>query len=333
MRLGLDAIEALAAGTLRRHGVSVEQAASVARIMTWCEAVGRANFGLQRIPIHLKRLARGVLNGNPVPKFSALTPSLASLDGDNGFGYHIAELGMARAIALAREAGVACVGVHNSNFFGAGVCFVKMAADAGMIGLAMSNSFPKVAAHGGFLPVLGTNPFAFGAPARDGPHLLFDMATSALAGSTVREHSESGKPLPEGLAVDGEGKPITDAKLVDSGALLPFGGAKGFGLSLMVELLAGVLTGAGISGGVGSMYKDFTRGGDNGHMLMAIDVSRWMPMPDYFSRMEQLLALVKASSPSGSVLFPGEVRWERFAESERSGVEVSEETLEALRKA
>src|SRR4029077_4137174 len=130
-----------------------------------------------------------------------------------------------------------------------------------------------VVAHGGLKQVLGTNPFAFGSPPKDGEHVLFDMATSALAGSTVREHIAKGEPLPEGLAIDGNGKPITDPAKVNEGALLPFGGPKGFGLSLLVEILSGVLTGAGVGSGVHSMYSDFSRSGDNWPFLMVIELT------------------------------------------------------------
>ena len=290
--------------------------------MVWCESIGRHNFGIERIAIHLKRLQAGVLNGMAVPRMERLTGSLGRLDGDGGFGYAAAEIAMREAIAMARGHGIGAVGVKNSNFFGAGAYYVNMAAEAGMIGLALSNSFPKVAAHGGVKPVLGTNPFAFGAPRANGGHLLFDMATSALAGSTVREHIAAQKPLPEGLAIDGDGKPITDPAKVNDGALLPFGGAKGFGLSLLVEVLAGVITGAGTGDGVASMYTDFTRNGGNGHFMLALDISRFMPLDDYHARFEGLVAMLKASG--GHVLLPGEVRWENWRDAVANGVEVDD---------
>ena len=290
--------------------------------MVWCESIGRHNFGIERIAIHLKRLQAGVLNGMAVPRMEHLTGSLGRLDGDGGFGYAAAEIAMREAIAMARGSGIGAVGVKNSNFFGAGAYYVNMAAEAGMIGLALSNSFPKVAAHGGVKPVLGTNPFAFGAPRANGGHLLFDMATSALAGSTVREHIAAQKPLPEGLAIDGDGKPITDPAKVNDGALLPFGGAKGFGLSLLVEVLAGVITGAGVGDGVASMYTDFTRNGGNGHFMLALDISRFMPLDDYHARFEGLVAMLKASG--GHVLLPGEVRWENWRDAVANGVEVDD---------
>jgi len=308
------------------HNASQAQAASVARHMVWCEMVGRQNFGLERAAIHLKRITAGVLAPQHSVTVEAISPSIARVDGRGGFGYHAAERAMEHAIALARDTGVGVVGVRNSNFFGAGAYYVNMAAEASMIGFAMSNTFPKVVAYGGLQPVLGTNPFAFGAPRRNGGHLLIDMSTSSLAGSTVREHIAKGMPLSEGLAIDAAGKPITDPTKVSEGALLPFGGPKGFGLSLMVEMLTGIITGAGVGDGVASMYNDFTRVGDNGHFLIALDVARWMDMDSYHVRFEGLVTAIKASGDN--VMLPGEVRWENYRKSMARGVVLEERTAE-----
>ncbi|MCB1380069.1 MAG: Ldh family oxidoreductase [Alphaproteobacteria bacterium] len=322
MRIAPDALHNRIVSLLTAHGASHAQADATARHMVWCEGAGRHNFGIERMPILVKRLRTGVLNGNAGIGVEPIAPSLVRIDGGGGFGYAAAERAMQEAIALARRSGVAAAGVRNSNFFGAGAYYVNLAADAGMIGLALSNSFPKVVAHGGLKPVLGTNPFAFGAPRRTGEHLLFDMATSALAGSTVREHMEKGTALPEGLAIDAEGRPITDPAQVSAGALLPFGGAKGFGLSLLVEILAGVITGAGIGDGVASMYSDFSRNGDNGHFLLAVDVARFMPMDEYHARFETLVAMLKTSGDG--ILLPGEHRWAARRDSAVHGIIVDE---------
>jgi len=320
VRIGVDELESGVRALFMACGAGPVQAASVARHIAWCESVGRANFGIERIPILIRRLREGVVDGRGNMAFEALAPSLARLDAAQGFGFDAAERAMDHAIDLARATGIGVVGVKDSNFSGCGAYYVNRAAEAGMISLALSNSFPKVTAHGGLKPVLGTNPFAFGAPARDGRHLLFDMATSALAGSTVREHMAKGIPLPEGLAIDTEGQAITDPSKVAGGALLPFGGAKGYGLSLLVEILSGVLTGAGIGPGVASMYSDFSRSGDNGQFLLALDVSRWMDWESYFTRFETLLALLHTSG--NGVLFPGEIRWEHRQRALSEGVTV-----------
>jgi ureidoglycolate dehydrogenase (NAD+) len=324
------AVETYAVDLMRACGVDSDQAASVARNVVWSELIGRSNFGLQRLPIHLDRVKRGLISCPCETAFEARSETIALLDGGGGFGHYVGELGMRRAINLARSHGVGVVGVRNSNFFGTGAYFVQLAAEAGMIGLAMSNSFPKVAAHGGRDPVLGTNPFAFGAPRKNGRSLLIDMATSALAGSTVREHIEKKQPLSAGYAIDSTGAPITDPKKVDEGALLPFAGAKGFGLSLMVEMLAAVLTGAGVSHGVASMYKDFTRSGDNGHFFLVLDIERFMDLEAYHARFKALIDILKASNPQGEVLLPGEIRWRNYDDNLENGITIEQSTLIAV---
>jgi LDH2 family malate/lactate/ureidoglycolate dehydrogenase len=219
---------------------------------------------------------------------------------------------MRLAVVMARETGVGVVGVRNSNFFGAGSYYVNMAAEAGMVSFAASNSFPKVAAHGGTLPVLGTNPLAFGAPRRDGCHFLLDMATSAVAGSTLRQKQTSGE--------------TSDVSLTAAGALLPFGGAKGFGLAMMVEIVAGVMTGAGVGAGVASMYRDLEKPGNNGHFMLAINAGRWLALEDFEERIEALALAVKASGPG--VALPGEARFRQ----RKQGLELSDRTLSGLNR-
>jgi LDH2 family malate/lactate/ureidoglycolate dehydrogenase len=124
------------------------------------------------------------------------------MDGDQGLGHFVGYEAMNCAIGKAEKFGIGAVGVHNSNHFGTGAYFVQLAAERNMIGVAFSNSFAKVAAHGGIKPVFGTNPIAFGAPGRDGKHMLLDMSTSAVCGSQVLKYAEAGLPLPEGIAGD-----------------------------------------------------------------------------------------------------------------------------------
>nr|WP_306265154.1 Ldh family oxidoreductase [Pararhizobium sp. IMCC3301] len=298
------------------------QARSVVNNMVWSELVGRANFGVIRIPVHLQRLQHGVLNAVCHPQFTRSGTGSGLLDGDNGFGYYAGELAMKHAIQLARDNGIGIVGVRNSNFFGTGAYFANQAAESGMISLVTSNSFPKVAAHGGLSAVLGTNPFAFGAPRANGDHLLVDFATSSLAGSTVRAYLAEKKQLPEGLAIMPDGTPARDPALIGEATLLPFGGAKGYGLSLMVEILSGILTGAGFSHQVKSTYSNFAEKSDSGHCMIAIDIEKFMPLADFLSRFEALIALLKASNPVDEVLLPGEIRWANFRRNSERGLEI-----------
>lgn len=330
LRVQAAALKSYMAEIMRAHGVDGEQADSVSSNLVWSELIGRENFGVNRLPIHMKRVKARVLQCPCRPCFERISDSIGVLDGDNGFGHHVAQLGMRHAIELARRSGVGVVGVRNSNFYGVGAFFVQQAAESKMVGIAASNSFPKVVAHNGLMPILGTNPLAFAAPRRNGESLMVDMATSALAGSTVRKHIARNTELPTGLAIDVAGIPITDPNKVAEGALLPFGGAKGFGLSLLVEILAGVITGAGISHGVASLYKNFSEGGHSGHFLMALDVSRFMPLETYYDRLEYLLEIVKSSHPGQEVLLPGEVRWRNFRQNSRFGISLDSSAAQTL---
>jgi LDH2 family malate/lactate/ureidoglycolate dehydrogenase len=321
---------------LLASGLDNFQAGLFARILVWCDEIGRSNQGVWRLPLFAQRISAGLVKTPCAPGFVQKGAALGMLDGDNGVGHCVAHIAMEHAIELARTSGVGCVGVRNSNHFGAGAYYVNLAAERGMIGMAMSNAFPKVAPFGGVRPVLGTNPFAFGAPRRDGRCILVDFATSASAGSTVSKRLEEKKQLPAGIAIDGKGQPITDPALIDSGALLPFGGAKGFGLALMVEILSGVITGAGFSHTVHSTIHDAQRAGNNGHWFMALDISALMPLESYYERMETLVSWVKASTEDFedmNVLLPGEGRWNAYAEAQTEGVLLDpgiRKTLEAF---
>ncbi len=332
-RLSENGAEEFARQLLLAHDVDEKQARFVARNVVWNEMVGRHNFGFERFDIYIKRLVAGGINPDCTHKLEQRGEVVALLDGDNGFGQYAGTLGMEAAIAMARKKGVGVVGVRNSNFFGTGAYFVEQAAKSFMIGLAFSNSLPKVAAHNGLLPVLGTNPFAFGAPSSNGESLLVDIATSALAGSTVRQYESAGQKLPEGLAIDNKGQPIVDPGEVKNGALLPFAGAKGFCLALMVEILAGVLSGAGVSHGVKSMYKDLGQAGGNGHFMLAINISHFMDMAEYFERMKTLLAMVKQSGAKDEeILLPGEIRWRNYFVNKQAGLELDEQLRAQLTK-
>ena len=331
MRIPAAELKAYTFDLMRAHGVDKAQARSVANNLIWSELVGRPNFGLNRLPILLKRMKAGVLRCPCEPRFQSIGESLERLDGGDGFGHYVAEVATRRSIELARATGIGVIGVRNSNFFGTGAYFAGMAAEAGMLSLVCSNSYPKVVPHGGIKAVFGTNPFAFGAPRRDGRALLIDMATSALAGSTVREHIASNKSLPPGLAIDDRGRPIVDPGKVADGALLPFAGAKGYALSIMVELLAGVITGAGVGKGVASVYKDFSESGHNGHLVLTLDIARWMPLDTYYSTLEGLISEIKQSNPVCEVLLPGEIRWRNLEDNADRGIALDEKLMTELR--
>lgn len=313
-------------------GAAGPQAELFARILVWHDLMGRSTQGIWRLAPYGRRVSLGQIRCPCQPEFRETGPATGMLDGDRGFGLTVGHLAMEHAVRLAKQAGTGMVCVSNSSHFGAAAYYVQIAAENGMIGLSMSNSLPKVAAFGGIRPVLGTNPLAFGAPRRNGRTVLVDLATSASAGSTIVEAMTNGMPLEPGVAIDSDGLPTTDAAEATRGALLPFGGAKGYGLALMVEILSGVISGAAISHRVASMYNQFDTGGRNGHFFMAIDIARFMPLETYFDRIELLIDLVRASGRDGGVSIPGEGRWAARDRALREGIVLGPRVAEGLER-
>lgn len=334
-RVPLDNLIAFVKQVLNAVHADNHQADIFTEALIWSDLIGRPTHGVWRLPAYIKRIELGLIKCPCEPTYDQDDLNLAvnRMNGDQGIGHYVGHEAMMHAIELARTRGIGAVGVCNSNHFGTGAYYVQLAAEQGMIGLAMSNSISKVAPHGGVKAVFGTNPFAFGAPRREGKSLMLDMATTAMAGSQVMKFAEQGKPLPEGIAVDPHGNPILDPKAVDSGALLTFGGAKGYGLSLMVEILSSVLSGALFSTQVSSMFNNFEQSGGNGHFFIALDISRFMDIESYHERMEHLVEQVKGSGiEAGTVMIPGETRWDQYALNTIEGVPLDAATVTALKR-
>lgn len=330
MRIDADQLFSGAQSILLAAGVDKAQAQTVTENLIWCDMVARRNHGVERLPILLDHVAAGTIKCPSTPNFQDLGPVMQRMDADQSFGHHAARLATDRACDLAEQQGVGIVGVMNSSFFGAGAYYANLAAERNMISLVLSNSFPKVAAPGGLRAALGTNPFAFGAPRANGRSILVDMSTAAVAGSTVREKADKGEHFTESVAIDKTGEPIFDPELVLGGTLLPAAGAKGYGIALLVEILSATLTGAAMSHQVASMYKNFERNGENGHFFMAIDVSRWMPIEQFYERLEILADTIYASGSDNSTRLAGEQRWQKYDESLSLGVELESKTQSAL---
>ncbi len=330
-RASLEELTGFVNNVLKAVDADNEQARVFTEALIWSDLIGRPTHGVWRLPAYAKRIARGLIKCPCQPEYDQLDFAVAVMDGDEGLGHYLGHEAMIHSIELARKFGIGAVGVRNSNHFGTGAYYVHLAAEHGMMGVAVSNSISKVAPHGGIRAVFGTNPFAFGAPRSNGKSIMLDMATTAIAGAQVMRYAEQGRALPEGIAIDPEGNPILDPSRVDEGVLLPFGGAKGYGLTLMIEILSSVLTGAMFSTGVNSMFNNFEESGKNGHFFIAIDVSRFMDLDSYFERIEELLSLVKNSGKEkNNVMIPGEARWEQYEKNLELGVPLDDSTIKAL---
>lgn len=313
--------------------VDSNEAKIIADVFVWFDLIGRYAQGVGRLNVYLKRLPNDLIKSPCHPEFIQKSDTLYLLNGDDGFGHYLGHIAMSKAIDIADQRGTGLVGVSHSNHFGSAAYYVDLAAQSNKLGFAFSNSAPHVAPFGGISPVLGTNPFAFGAPMKNRKSLLVDFSTGASSGSMIMKAAEEGKTIPEGIVIDEEGNSIVDPKAAVHGIVLPFGGVKGYCLGLMVEILSGVITGAAISHEIASLHKNFERSANIGHFFMAMDVSTFMPIENYYERMDQLVTWIKDVKPQkniNEILIPGESRWQYYEKQLAQGIDLDQKTIESL---
>jgi LDH2 family malate/lactate/ureidoglycolate dehydrogenase len=281
------------------------------------------------------RYHRRVKNGGYIPR-APLTwvregKATALLDAGKAFGYVAATTAMRRAIELARTAGVGLVGVRNSNHFGIAGYHAKTAAEAGFIGIAMTNAKAEMAPWGARTAVLGTNPWGWAVPRRNAYPIILDMALTMSGIGMIQWAYREGRSVPDDLALTADGRRTTNpAELLEGSTQLPIGRYKGYGLSFMTDVVTGVLMGAkfGLS-----VFQDDTHF-DVGHVLIAIDVEAFAPRESFYDRLEQLIREVKSATPiqeGQEILLPGEAEYRRMLERRRDGIPVDVDTVERLR--
>jgi LDH2 family malate/lactate/ureidoglycolate dehydrogenase len=263
-------------------------------------------------------------------------PAFLQVDGGNGSGAWIARQIMQRCIDRARDTGACFATVFNGNHFGIAATYTEMAAREGMIGIAMSNAPASMVPTGGRQRLLGANPLSIAVPAGDRPPLILDMATSTVAQGKIILAAKEGKTeIPAGWAVDSDGNPTTDPHQALQGAMLPFGGAKGYGIALIIDILVAVLSGALTSTHINNFWKDFEHPQNLGFFLGAWNIASVMPLPEFGQRMEALIAEIKACPPAPGhteVFYPGEIEHRREAQSRREGIALGPAVADDLKK-
>jgi (2R)-3-sulfolactate dehydrogenase (NADP+) len=244
MRLSLDAAHALALGALTRANVAPKNAETVAKALVAAEADGLASHGLSRVPAYADQSWAGKVDGQAVPQIRKTGTGAIMVDARDGFAFPAIAAGLSRAEELVKSAGVVALGVTNSHHSGVVGYHVEPLAQRGLVALALGNSPAGIAPWGGSKALFGTNPIAFACPRDGGAPLVIDLSLSKVARGKVMVAAQRGEAIPEGWALDAEGRPTTDAKAALAGTMVPMGEAKGAALVLMVELLAAALTGA-----------------------------------------------------------------------------------------
>ncbi len=333
VRVPVSMLRNFAMETLAASGLGDEEQSIVADSLLFADMRGIATHGVSKLPVYIRRVFAGSLDPKAKPECIRSCGALACIDGHNGFGQVSASFGMRHAIMLALSNGVGVAVVRNSNHFGAAGYFAVMAASRNLVGFALSNANPTMAPWGGARPLIGTNPIAVAVPTGNECLFVLDLACSTVARGKIIEAARLGLPIPAGWALDRDGNPTTDVQEALGGLVAPLGGVKGSALAETVDILSGVLSGAGFLSSVGHLYQGLDRPQGVGHFLAALNIADIMPVEDFKSRMKAFIDQIRSCPPvreGEAVYYPGELELASERRCLREGVPLSDEVLADL---
>ena len=331
--VGHDELTPFLAGMFRKLGMTACNAEICADDIVLTNLWGIDSHGVLRLPIYAERLRENVIKANPRVGALADAGAFRILDGDDGMGYLVGHQAMSQAIEIAENYGIGAVSIRNSNHFGAASLYTWQAVQAGYMAFAMTNVQPNLVVPGGSRPITGNNPIAFGAPTRLGFPFLLDISMSTVAGGKLHLAKEKGERIPLGWATDSRGWPTEDPADALEGFLLPLGGHKGFGLSLVVDLLCGVINGGAFQHHIHSMYTKPDEPSGTGHMMIALNPGLFLDENAYLDRMDQFYCTVNSSPMSDSnarMYLPGEIEHETLKRRRTEGIPLPRTLLERI---
>ena len=292
---------------LTEAGLNMLHAEIVADVLVHADLRGVRSHGVIRTEHYVTRLKAGSLNPNPNFAVKEVRSGAAVLNADAGMGHVACAEAMDKAIDMAKTSGIAMVGVENGSHCGALSYFVLRAAAKDMIGMAVTHTDKCVAPFGGAKAFFGTNPIAFGFPTKKHSPVVLDMATSNTAFGNILHAKEQGTSIPDDWGIDSEGAPTTDPEQVE--AMTPFGGPKGYGLALVIDVLTGVLMGAKYGPHITAMYGDYNKPRELASLMIAIDPSTFISADAFKSQMDAMVDDLHAQPPGPGferVYVPGE---------------------------
>ncbi|SDH67002.1 ureidoglycolate dehydrogenase [Alteribacillus bidgolensis] len=308
-----------------------DHAKVVADVLVHADLRGVHSHGVLRTEHYIKRLSEGGIKPNNSFKVESKGRAGALFDGDHGMGHVITKEAMDHAISLSKENGIGMVGIINSSHCGALSYFAEHAANQNTVSMIVTQTDRAVVPFGGAESYFGTNPLAYGFPAKKHRPIILDMATSNVALGKVLHAREKGQSIPENWGVDQEGVPVTDPSQVKS--LLPVGGPKGYGLALMVDVLSGVLTGSAFGPSITTMYGDYNKYRKLGHMIITIDPGLFINTDEFLTGIDSMIDELHELEPAknfNKVLVPGEPEQLKEEEYLKNGIPVEQSIFNFL---
>jgi LDH2 family malate/lactate/ureidoglycolate dehydrogenase len=333
-RVPAATLEAFISRAFIAAGLPENDARTLARLMVEADLRGSDTHGVIRLPLYVRRIRAGGVNAKPKIRTVGDRPSAALIDGDNGMGHLVMHRAAALAIEKAKATGIGWVGARMSNHAGPAALYVTMPLAHDMIGLyfavGSNNHLPP---WGGSESLLGTNPMAVAVPAQDEPPIVLDMAPTVAAYGKVRLKAQRGEQMPVGWMIDREGKPLTDPKRADEGHLLPIGDYKGYGLSLIIGLLAGALNRAALGRDVVDFVKETGKATNTGQAVAAIAVDTFMPPVEFKRAVDHMIRDIRNSRRLPGVdriWLPGEQSHAKMRDRSTHGVPMPKALRDSL---
>ena len=320
-----------------RAGMPNDEAALVADALVLADLRGMHSHGVLRTTIYVEKIRGGGFRPGRKGRVVRETGGTVLLDGEDGIGQVLTIAAMDRAIDKARKNGIGAAGVFNSNHHGEAAYYILHALKSDMIGIVATNGSPNMPAWGGTTKMTGPLPFTAGAPALDEQPFLIDAALGVTNRGKLIYIADKGEKVPFGWGVDRNAKPTDEpSRILDGGWILPIGGHKGFGITMFIEILSGVLTGALIGSAIRDLYNDpHEQPQGLGHFCIAIDPEAFMPIAQFKRRMDEMIRMIKASAlaPGNErMIIPGQLEFEKEKARRLQGIPLAVKLISQLRK-
>jgi LDH2 family malate/lactate/ureidoglycolate dehydrogenase len=328
----VDGLRTFTMDLLHAAGVAPAAARSVADGLIAADVEGQPSHGLMLLTMYIDRIAGGSVSPGGEGRIVSDSAGSLVIDAENALGQVTSERAVALALERTRQHGIAAVAVRNAFHFGAAGRWARMMAEAGCVGVALSNTRPLMPAPGGAERVVGNNPLAIAVPAADGHPVVVDLALSAGVMGRIRLAEANGESIPDGWASDADGLPTTDPGQAIRGMLLPAGGPKGFALAAMIDILCGGLSSGAIGNEVRPLYGDPAEPYRCAHFFLAIDIARFRPLDEFGAAVAQFADGIRNSRRApgtATIRMPGD-RAEMARAQNRNSVPLARSTLDAL---
>jgi L-2-hydroxycarboxylate dehydrogenase (NAD+) len=313
---------------LKKRGLGYDHALISAKALINAELVGAYGHGLSRLKMYCDRISKKVINPKPKIKIKKISQSISHIDANDSIGFVAADIGIKKAIDNAKKTGIGLVAVKNSGHYGLSGYYAEQAVKQNLITMIFTNAPPAIAPYGALKSLFGTNPICFGTPTGSKIPFILDTSMSMINRGKIRVAARNNQKIPEGVALDINGKLTTNAKEALKGVQLPIAGFRGSGLAWMVDILSGVLTGGNHAGKVKDPFDDFTGPQNIGHLFITFKPNLFVN--DYKQRIKENINIIKKLPKLKGVkeiFYPGENKYNRYLVNKKKKIIITDNII------